>query len=212
MSVTAVPLRPIAKGSLMRLWVGVGAVALAAAGLAWAGQQGLAPSPSAFMADNGKEPGIVTTASGLQYKVIQAGDGASPQDSDVALVSYRGSLVDGTVFDESEQTAMPIDSVVPGFAEALKLMKKDSVLINAARGGVVDEAALADALHQGKLGGAALDVFEREPLDAAHGKRFEGLNNLILTPHVAGVTVESNVRVSDLIAVLVLGHLGNGKA
>ncbi|MCB2014131.1 MAG: FKBP-type peptidyl-prolyl cis-trans isomerase [Sphingobium sp.] len=124
MSVTAVPLRPIAKGSLMRLWVGVGAVALAAAGLAWAGQQGLAPSPSAFMADNGKEPGIVTTASGLQYKVIQAGDGASPQDSDVALVSYRGSLVDGTVFDESEQTAMPIDSVVPGFAEALKLMKK----------------------------------------------------------------------------------------
>ena len=97
-------------------------------------------------------------------------------------------------------------------ADALKLMKKDSVLINAARGGVVDEAALADALHQGKLGGAALDVFEREPLDAAHGKRFEGLNNLILTPHVAGVTVESNVRVSDLIADLVLGHLGNGKA
>ena len=94
-------------------------------------------------------------------------------------------------------------------AEALKHMKKDSVLINAARGGVVDENALADALHRGALAGAALDVFEKEPLDAVHGQRFEGLKNIILTPHIAGVTVESNVRVSDLIADLVLGHLGN---
>ncbi len=80
----------------------------------------------------------------------------------------------------------------------LALMKPDAILINTARGGVVDEAALAAALMAGKLGGAALDVFEREPLPA--GSPLTGCPNLILTPHVAGVTRESNVRVSMLIA------------
>ncbi|MEZ5871182.1 MAG: hydroxyacid dehydrogenase [Nitratireductor sp.] len=101
----------------------------------------------------------------------------------------------------TDQTRHQID------ADALKLMKKESVLINAARGGVVDEAALAHALSSGAIAGAALDVFETEPLTAAQGKRFEGLKNVILTPHIAGVTTESNVRVSELIADLVLGHL-----
>ena len=86
-------------------------------------------------------------------------------------------------------------------------MKPDAILINAARGGVVDEVALAVALRAKRLGGAALDVFAEEPLSAAEGKRFEGIGNLILTPHVAGVTVESNVRVSDLIADTVIAHL-----
>jgi len=124
MSVTAVPLRPIAKGSLTRLWIGVGAVALAAAGLSWVGTQAVTPSPAAFLHRNADAPGVVTTGSGLQYKVIHEGQGASPKGSDVALVSYRGTLIDGTVFDQSEQAAMPIDGVVPGFSEALQLMKK----------------------------------------------------------------------------------------
>lgn len=124
MSVTAVPLRPIAKGSLSRLWIGAGAIALAAAGFSWVGTQAVVPSPSAFLSRNADAPGVVTTESGLQYKVIKEGEGDSPKASDVALVSYRGALVDGTVFDESEQAAMPIDGVVPGFSEALQLMKK----------------------------------------------------------------------------------------
>jgi (S)-sulfolactate dehydrogenase len=91
---------------------------------------------------------------------------------------------------------------------ALGLMRPDAVLINAARGGVVDELALAQALKAGKLAGAALDVFEKEPLDAAAGAVFTGIDNLLLTPHIAGVTAESNVRVSTVTAQAVLRHLG----
>lgn len=79
---------------------------------------------------------------------------------------------------------------------ALAAMKPGSVLVNAARGGVVDETALAGALNSGDIGGAALDVFETEPLTAEAGAIFRGLSNLILTPHIAGVTADSNVRVS----------------
>jgi FKBP-type peptidyl-prolyl cis-trans isomerase FkpA len=124
MSTTAVPLRPIAKGSLARLWIGVAALALAAGGLAWAGQQGITASPSTFMAQNGDADGVITTASGLQYKVLAEGTGPSPTTADVALVGYKGTLLDGTVFDENPQAPMPIDGVVPGFSEGLQKMKK----------------------------------------------------------------------------------------
>ncbi len=86
-------------------------------------------------------------------------------------------------------------------AEALARMRPGAVLINAARGGVVDEAALAEALRQGRLGGALLDVFASEPLPAESA--LAGAPNLILTPHVAGVTEESNVRVSAAVAAAV---------
>jgi Phosphoglycerate dehydrogenase and related dehydrogenases len=83
-------------------------------------------------------------------------------------------------------------------AERLSLMKADAVLINSARGGIVDEAAVAYALREGRLGGAALDVFADEPLPAT--STFNDIPNLVLTPHIAGVTAESNTRVSELIA------------
>ena len=93
-------------------------------------------------------------------------------------------------------------------AQRIASMKKGAVLINTARGGIVDEVALAAALKDGHLGGAAIDVFDNEPLPAA--PHFEGCPNLVLTPHIAGVSAESNERVSFLIAQKVLDALEAG--
>jgi (S)-sulfolactate dehydrogenase len=90
-------------------------------------------------------------------------------------------------------------------ARRIASMKKGAVLINTARGGIVDEAALAAALKGGALGGAAIDVFTNEPLPAT--EHFKDCPNLLLTPHIAGVSAESNERVSFLIADKVLEAL-----
>jgi len=90
-------------------------------------------------------------------------------------------------------------------AQRIAAMKPGAVLINTARGGIVDERALTDALRSGHLGGAALDVFDAEPLPAAG--HFQNCPNLVLTPHIAGVTTEANERVSLMIADEVLQAL-----
>ena len=90
-------------------------------------------------------------------------------------------------------------------ASRIASMKKGAVLVNTARGGIVDEVALATALRSGQLGGAAIDVFGQEPVpDSEH---FKDCPNLLLTPHIAGVSAESNERVSFLIADRVLEAL-----
>lgn len=89
--------------------------------------------------------------------------------------------------------------------ERIASMKKGAILVNTARGGIVDDAALASALKTGHLGGAAIDVFEKEPLPAS--ELFAGCPNLVLTPHIAGVSAEANVRVSSMIADAVIREL-----
>lgn len=91
----------------------------------------------------------------------------------------------------------------------LALMKPGAVLINSARGGIIDEAALATALNEKRLGGAALDVFDDEPLKA--GSPLADCPNLILTPHIAGVTAESNTRVSSMIAECIAAYLSSAR-
>jgi FKBP-type peptidyl-prolyl cis-trans isomerase FklB len=81
----------------------------------------------AFLAENADKEGVKTTASGLQYKVIEAGSGESPKASDSVTVHYRGTLIDGTEFDSSYSRNKPatfrVDRVIPGWTEALKMMK-----------------------------------------------------------------------------------------
>ncbi len=102
---------------------------------------------------------------------------------------------------------VPLVDATRGLFDAARIaaMRRGAILINTARGGIVDEAAVAAALRSGHLGGAALDVFAREPLGA--GNPFAECPNLLLTPHIAGVSAESNERVSYLVAEKVLEAL-----
>lgn len=118
-TVTAVPLRPVKRTYLIYLWVGLALACIAAFALARQGDD--------LLTRNGRASGVVTTQSGLQYKVLEPGQrgAAKPTDTDVALVNYEGKLLNGTTFDKSQQpTPMPVAGVVPGFSEALKLMPK----------------------------------------------------------------------------------------
>ena len=95
---------------------------------------------------------------------------------------------------------LPLAPETRGLFDAATLgrMKPGAILVNTSRGSIVDEAALAALLREGRLGGAALDVYDNEPLEA--GTPLESAPRLILTPHIAGVTLESNERVSAVIA------------
>ncbi len=99
--ITRVPLQPIAKGALGKLWLGVVAAALAAAGLAWA-----------------------TLPPSVNVEVLKAGIGASPTIADVAMINYKGMLPDGKVFDEGKQAVLPLEGVIPGFTKALEQMQR----------------------------------------------------------------------------------------
>ncbi|MEM7318907.1 MAG: hydroxyacid dehydrogenase [Pseudomonadota bacterium] len=83
-------------------------------------------------------------------------------------------------------------------AAAFEAMKPGTILVNSARGGIVNEAACAAALRSGHLGGAALDTLDTEPITPETGKLFAGIDNLILTPHIAGVTQDANIRISEV--------------
>lgn len=123
---------------------------------------------------------------------------SSPLWRDSGVAPYE---LDGLLAESDAVTLhVPLTPDTRGLFDAARIarMKPDAVLVNSARGGIVDEAALAAALRAGRLGGAALDVFEHEPLPA--GSPLAGVPNLILTPHVAGVTRESNARVSAMVA------------
>jgi (S)-sulfolactate dehydrogenase len=137
--------------------------------------------------------------------------------------TYRKSSSDQTIIDgvtyATLEELITISDVVtlhlPYTAESKNLfnkstiarMKPGAVLINTARGGIVDDDALIDAILRGHLSGAAIDVFENEPL--ANSPKYNNVPNLILTPHIAGITQQSEKRVNQLVVERVLEVLAN---
>jgi FKBP-type peptidyl-prolyl cis-trans isomerase len=105
------------------------ALALAACGAPKAAKSGDTRAAASYMAANAKLPGVVTLPSGLQYKIVTSGpaDGPHPRLSDEVKVNYEGKLVSGEVFDSSFQRGVPADfpleGLVPGWVEALQLMR-----------------------------------------------------------------------------------------
>lgn len=112
-------------------WLVGGALIVAIAGAAaWLGTQGqvaaVRTADMKFLAENAKKPGVVTTATGLQYQILRPGSGPKPGRTDTVLVHYEGRLIDKTVFDSSYQrgqpAAFPLDQVIPGWTEGVQLM------------------------------------------------------------------------------------------
>ena len=139
----------------------------------------------------------------LAYDPMIAADAPLWAQTDTACVPLQDLLQRSDVVT----LHMPLVDSTRNLIDATRLamMKPDAILINTARGGIVDEAALAAALRNGRLGAAALDVFADEPLMA--GSPLADCPNLLLTPHIAGVTVEANTRVSSMIAERVAAFL-----
>ncbi|MBF6990742.1 hydroxyacid dehydrogenase [Cupriavidus sp. IK-TO18] len=149
--------------------------------------------------DIGRQAAALAQAFGMQ---VAAFDPMLAADDPVwARTGVRSVALD-TLLAQSDAVSLhvPLVAATRHLLDAQRIagMKRGAVLINTARGGVVDEAALAQALRDGHLGGAALDVFEHEPLPA--GSVLADVPNLILTPHIGGVTQEANARVSMMIA------------
>lgn len=162
----------------------------------------------------GRKAGAAAAALGMEIcaydPMIPAGDAAWSQSwGEVTPLTLDALLQESDVVSMhvplTDETRNLLDRA------AIGKMKRGAILINAARGGVLDEAAVADALKSGALGGAALDVFAQEPLAKERAQVFAGCGNLILTPHIAGLTVEANVRVSQMVAEKIRDHLAGGR-
>lgn len=152
---------------------------------------------------------VARKAAALDLNII-AHDPHLPDDHDNWSLAQRVSL--DAVLTSSDIVTLhgPLSSETSGMIGEAQIatMKPGACLINSARGGMVDHDALVAALRSGQLCGAAIDVFEDEPISAEAGRLFEGIENVILTPHISGVTHEANHRVSFLTAHNVAAELG----
>ena len=145
---------------------------------------------------------IARMANGIGMKVLAYAPTKAPDDPVFAAVNAQRVDLDALLAQAdvvSLQVPLTPDTRQMFSRERIAAMKKGAILINIARGAVVDNAALIDALKSGHLAGAALDVFETEPLPA--GSVFAApVPNLLLTPHIAGSTLESTERRGTLVA------------
>ena len=155
---------------------------------------------------------VARKARALEMRVI-ASDPYLPDGNENWNVATKVSLDE--LLDQSDVVTVhcPLNGQTRGLIRTAQMrrMKKSAVLINSARGGIVDEADCAAVLKGGHLGGAAIDVFDYEPIKAEAGKVFAGIPNVILTPHISGVTVEANHRVSFMTVDSVARVLKKGR-
>jgi glycerate dehydrogenase len=153
----------------------------------------------------GKAVATIATAFGMQVEVANRPGGVR-QDG-------RRDLDD--LLPELDVLTLhcPLTDATRGLISRARLarMKPDAVLINTARGALVDTAALAEALRAGRLGGAGIDVLENEPPPADHPLLDPSIPNLILTPHVAWAAREARQRCLDELALNVQSFLGGGR-
>lgn len=170
----------------------------------------------------GKKLGLVgfgATAAEVCTRAVAMGvtvgafDPLLPEDHPRWATAQRQEMDDLTATSDVLSLHVPLTPGTANLVDAafVASMRPGAILVNTSRGGIVDEAALCDALRSGQLGGAALDVFADEPVSAAAGGLFSGVPNLLLTPHIAGVTEESNARISEITAANVIRVLGEGQ-
>jgi FKBP-type peptidyl-prolyl cis-trans isomerase FklB len=118
----------------------------------------------AFLAENKKKEGVITLPSGLQYKILKAGNGPKPKDMDKVTVNYRGTLIDGTEFDSSikrgQPATFPVHGVIKGWVEAIQLMPVGSKW----QLFVPSELAYGERGAEGLIGPNATLIFEVELL------------------------------------------------
>jgi len=119
----------------------------------------------AFLAENGKQEGVKTTASGLQYKVLKSGSGKKPSATDEVEVHYEGKLLDGSIFDSSIQRGTPItfslNKVIPGWTEGVQLMRKGAKY----RFWIPSDLGYGERGSPPNIGPGATLVFEVELID-----------------------------------------------
>lgn len=151
---------------------------------------------------------VARRARALEMKVLAHDPYVTPaaaRELDVELVSFEELLRRSDVISLHSSLSAATEKMIR--AETLAKMKRGARLINCARGELVDEAALAEALRSGHLAGAAVDTFAQEP---PKNSPLLGLPNLIATPHIAGSTAEAQEEVGTLVAQQVREYLAEG--
>src|SRR5271170_3029884 len=151
---------------------------------------------------------VARRARAMEMKVLAYDPYVTPaaaREVEVELISLEDLLKRSDVISLHTSLSPATEKIIG--AEAIAKMKKGARLINCARGELIDEAALAEALRSGQLSGAAVDTFATEP---PKNSPLIGLPNLIATPHIAGSTAEAQEEVGTLIALQVRDYLAEG--
>lgn len=153
----------------------------------------------------GKQVGAVAKALGCKVIVYKRTPIEGEECVDIDTLCHESDII---------SVHTPLNDGTRGLIsrERIAMMKNDAILINVARGAVCDEAAIADAILEGKLGGAGIDVYSKEPFSEDHPiARIAGLDNVILTPHMAWGSYEARVRCCEEIALNIEAFLRGEK-